>query len=228
MSEYRNEPTLEQAIKAVCSNMLSNIHTVLPGQIESYDRAKHKAKVKPLIKKVLVNGVILQIPPIVSVPVVWPRTQNGSISFPLSSGDGVIILFSERALDNYLILGGDQQPQDPRKFDLTDAIAIPGLFPFNASSKEESETDFELHFNNTKMVFKENGDIELTGGNTITVKANGDIEIGSTALKALVHEDIITAMSAHTHGVSGAVTTVPTYVPPLSAALHTTQKTKAQ
>ena len=67
--------------------------------------------------------------------------------------------------------------------------------------------------------------------NTITLKANGDIEIGNTALKKLITEDILSVLTAHTHAgvtVGGGVTSAATFAPPLSTALHATLKTKAQ
>lgn len=76
------------------------------------------------------------------------------------------------------------------------------------------------------------------GGNYVklspdgTIKIYGDkIEIGKSTFKKLIHEDIFTAMNAHTHGgvaPGGSVTGTPVYVPPLSTALHATTKTEAQ
>lgn len=76
------------------------------------------------------------------------------------------------------------------------------------------------------------GEIEIANDNNkITLKENGDIELGSASLKKLIHEDIITAMNAHTHSgvtIGAGVTGPPTYVPPLSTALHATTKTEAE
>jgi len=165
IGEDINEPTLGEAIRAVFVNMLSEIHTVLPGQIEEYDRSKHKASVKPLIKKLFVDGTILELPVIVSVPVIWPRTKKASFSFPLSRGDGVLLLFSERALDKWLTLGGDSTPDDPRKFDLTDAIAIPGLFSFQESALEPNDDSVHLIYKNSSIVIKSSGQVDINDGN---------------------------------------------------------------
>lgn len=84
------------------------------------------------------------------------------------------------------------------------------------------------------------------GGNRVVLKANGDIEVhangkcdiegteinlGSSNLKKLVHEGILSIMSAHIHNfpaTGGAPTTPAIYTPPLSTALHATTKVKGE
>jgi len=96
-----------------------------------------------------------------------------------------------------------------------------------------NEKDVALYADENKYV-KINADGEIVvknNNNTITLKANGDIEIGGSGLKKLITEDILTPMSTHIHaGVTagGGVTGAPTYTPVLSTALHATQKTEAQ
>ena len=77
---YGNEPTLSQALKQTFSSFIAEIHTCLPGKVDSYDITTHKATVKPLLKKKLKDGSELALPSITNVPVIWPRTQkNGRI-----------------------------------------------------------------------------------------------------------------------------------------------------
>ncbi len=80
---------------------------------------------------------------------------------------------------------------------------------------------------------KINGDTgEITvenDNNKITLKANGDIEIGGSGLKKLMTESMITAYNTHVHSgvtVGAGSTGVPTAL--LSTAAHATQKTEAQ
>lgn len=222
-----NDPTFSQALQIVFENLTSNIHTSLPGIIDKYDRSKHKAEVKPMIKKRFKDGSSVDLPIISNVPVLWNRTKKGSISFPLDRGDGVLILFSERSLDEYLSSGKNKTPSDNRKFSLTDGIAIPGLFSFENDSLVMSSEDAEFIFNDTKVVLKENGDINIEGGNKIIIKANGDIDLGESDLSALVKDSIITKYNSHVH-TSPAGGSTGTASPTFNSATDVTQSTKAE
>lgn len=98
-----------------------------------------------------------------------------------------------------------------------------------------TEKDAAIYSDENKYVkVSAGGEITIkNNNNTITLKANGDIELGASELKKLIHVDIITAMNAHTHTynpgtLAAASTTPPTYVPPLSTVLHATTKVEAQ
>lgn len=189
---------------------VGNIHTSIPAIVEEYDASKPTVVVKPLIRKLYDDGDTLAMPRIYNVPVVFPRTNNFSFTFPISKGDQVLLIFSERCLDEYLFLGGEQTPQDPRTFDLSDAIAIPGLFPFEQGKLPNNNEDVKITYKNT----------------SITIKANGDIEIGGSSLQSLMTKAAMDFFNLHVHadpvsGFSGPPTSLMTEV------LHCTSKTKA-
>ena len=41
------------------------------------------------------------------------------------------MVFQQRSTDEWSETGGIVNPEDPRKLDLADAVALPGLYPFN-------------------------------------------------------------------------------------------------
>lgn len=140
---------------------LSNVHTCLPARIVSYDYTRQKADVQPLLnKRYKTNqpqGEILPMPQITNVPVIFPRTAEFSIHFPIKEGDLVMLLFSERSIDLWLTVGGQVTPQDPRKFDLSDAIALVGLYPFSEASPAEDNENFILKFQDAKVKISPDG-----------------------------------------------------------------------
>lgn len=109
---------------------MADVHTCLPGVLVSYDG--QFAQVRPTLDKQLANGQVLAAPLIARVPVCWPCGDVGGgqalISVPLRAGDPVLLMFSERALDDWLN-GSDGPPGDPRQFDLSDAFAMPMMRP---------------------------------------------------------------------------------------------------
>ena len=110
-----------------------NIHTMIPGIITKYSgHSTRKATVMPMVKAKLLNNTDLEIQPIDNVPVVFPSSNSFSLLFPLNAGDGCLIAFSESGIGNYINGSGEiKEADDLSRFSLTDAICIPGLWPFN-------------------------------------------------------------------------------------------------
>jgi hypothetical protein len=207
-----SEPTLLTVMQHVIANALSTVHTAFPGQIEKYDYTTAKADILPLISATAPDGTILKMPVIPNVPIVWPRTSLGSISFPLQRGDGCLVVCSEKSIDDWLLLGGKNEPKDPRTFDLNDAIAIPGLYPFNVKTKINGNDKFEIHYKEQQ----------------ITIDNSGNIEIGGAPLQKLMNAAAMAIYNLHTHicAAPGVASAPP--LPTMIETTHLTTKVKAQ
>lgn len=167
----KSSDTLTSAIKLAVWNILSGVHTALPGRVESYDHTGPSIEAKPLIKKLYRDGVELSLPVIVSVPVVFMRTARFKFTFPLEQGDGVLLIFAERSIDNWLSRGEEVAPQVSRKFDLSDAIAIPGLWGLEKGLAIEDPDNFELALDDVNM-HTDGMDFEITNGQ-VTISTDG-------------------------------------------------------
>jgi len=205
--------TLTAAIENTFFTLLSSsVNTCLPGRIETYNVPDQRASVKPLLKKVYIQGEVQALPIITNVPIVFPRTKKSGITFPLVRGDGVLLVFSQRALERWKSSGEDTEPGDPRKFDLSDGIAIPGLFSFKQPNLASNNNDLEIHHEDQKVTIKKNSDIELGTG---------------LLLSKLVNDTFMTIFNTHTHAAAGAVG-APTPPVPLMTTTNLTSKVKAQ
>jgi len=156
------KPTLQEVIKAAFDHEISNIHTALPGHIIKYDPKLQKAEVMPNIQKKYYNGKVIDMPIITNVPIVFPRSSEAFIKFPLKKDDGVLLIFSERALERWLSVGGIVQPGANRKFDISDCIAIPGLYSFANPIPDDSDN---LVIKYKKGTFVINNDNKIAFGN---------------------------------------------------------------
>jgi hypothetical protein len=170
--------TLSEAIKQAINYALKNVHTILPGKIVEYDYTAQKASVLPTIKEKFYTGKVLSMPIIANVPVIFPRTANASITFPLEKDDKVLLLFSEKSLERWLSKGDEVEAGVNRRFDLTDCIAIPGLYSFADSSPSNGE-DLIIKYNNSKIIIKKNG------GFTIENDSDNLLEILSDTMQAI-------------------------------------------
>jgi hypothetical protein len=162
-----NNPTLEEAIKAVIERRLVDVHTTLPGKVVDYDPATQKATVQIQLKRKYVDGTTKEIPPIPAVPVVFPRGKGGTIHihWKLEAGDDVVLHFSERSLDNWKTAGGMSDPADTRKFHLSDAFCTPGGAAFPDAFAPKDPEAFEIQNADTQILLYDDGKLKLNGGN---------------------------------------------------------------
>jgi hypothetical protein len=179
----------------------------LPGTIVSYDFTKQKAEIQPTLKKSYLDGTTLDLPILSNVPVIFPRASGASLTFPVVQGDTCLLLFIERSTDLWKSVGGNVAPNDPRKFDLSDAVAIMGLFPFTEDSLAENNSDVLLTYKNSSIRIKENGDIQIDTAGKVAI-GNSSTEVLDIVSKIL---GILTTSVTTAVGAPIFQGTVPTY-----------------
>lgn len=201
-----------QEIKNTAKEEVNNIHTVVPGEIVSFDAAKCLATVQPKMKFKQKNGKTMDYPEIGDVPVVFMQTmkQEATIAMPIKAGDGCLIVFSEQSLDFWQ---HGQETDTDLKFDLTNAICIPGLFSKeNSLIKEACDNNaIIVDVKGTRLTVKKEKvqikakDIELEGDVTVKGKVSTDGNI-STKANVTATGDVkagATSLSSHVHTASG-------------------------
>jgi len=129
MSE--RSPTLAHVIRASIDNAVAGLRVAVPGRIVSFDSTTQTATIQVLLTEIyedrdgeLENESVPLLP---DIPVLIYGTIDFSIQIPIKPNDPGLLIFSDRSLDNWQSKGGEQDPQDLRRHDITDAIFIPGL-----------------------------------------------------------------------------------------------------
>ena len=159
-----------EQIEKTARAVVNEIHTALPGKIVSCDVEKGTVTVKPVGKYVTSNNKSLEYPEISEVPLVFPystQTEVG-IFFSVKEGDSCIIIISEVELDEWR---NGAESEGSLRFDLTNAIAIPGLLQ-NGNSLM------------TEAVKKEAVVIATSESKVIVSKDSVDVTIGDTKITA--------------------------------------------
>lgn len=169
--------TMTDAMRQAVLFQLYDVHTALPGTIISYDSTLQKATVQPSLKKSYLDGTTQEMPILNNVPVIFPRAGGASLTFPVVQGDSCLLLFIERSTDLWKSVGGIVAPDDPRKFDLSDAVAIMGLMPFSENSLSENNEDVLLTYKSSNIRIKSSGEIQI--------ETAGKIAIGSQTTEVL-------------------------------------------
>jgi len=162
-NKYRATPTLAQAIRDSIDAKLLDLHTALPARVESYDSTTQTANVQPEIQRKYKDGTVVNLPVINRVPVLMPRAGTSWVHLPIKKGDQVFLVFSERSTDIWQTSGGETDPKDPRRHNLSDAFAIPGGYPLaNPMISPDGEA---VHINNEIGEMKVFPDGKLSIGN---------------------------------------------------------------
>lgn len=125
-------PDLSDVLDAFEQSMLRNLHTAMPGRVESYDASKRTANIQPLLKHQLEdeNGEIVSedYPVLPNVPVLFPGSGPYRVTFPVAVGDMVLIVFCEGSIGHTRATGQAMDVGDARRHHLSHAVAIPGFF----------------------------------------------------------------------------------------------------
>lgn len=169
--------TLAAAIDNAVLYRLMNIHTAFPARILSYDYTKREASLQPLIDKKYRDGTTQPMPKLNNVPVIMPQAGSFFMNFPINTGDTCLVICCERSLDTWLQTGRQEPPNDPRKFDLSDAVAIMGLSPFSLANPAPNNTDTVIGYQGSTITIRQNGDI--------SIKTAGRIAIGNNITEVL-------------------------------------------
>jgi len=210
-------PDLARVISDAVRYHLGEVNTAIPARILKYDPTKQEAEVQPLIKRRYKDGVAVSRAPITGVPVVFPAAGGGIITFPVQVGDTVLLIFSQRSIDRWVRSeGGEVDPLDNRKHDISDAMAIPGLFTLNQALQSDPDNVI-IKFSGAEIALTPDGAVNINapggfnvvGDSTIdgTLSVTGDVQFDSDLN---VTGDIVAnevtgggkVLSSHTHAGS--------------------------
>jgi len=123
-------PSQAEVLQQTARAAAGAVKVALPAHVVAYDRDEQRATIQIAIAYRVVDDRAQETfrtrPPVPRVPVVWVGA-----TWDLAAGDSGMVVFADRSIDEWLETGEQSvEPQDARRFDITDAIFIPGLRPF--------------------------------------------------------------------------------------------------
>tara|TARA_R110000803_G_scaffold13482_1_gene37857 strand:- start:7709 stop:8449 length:741 start_codon:yes stop_codon:yes gene_type:complete len=171
------QATFTDAVRSHIAADRSMLNVSIPAVITSYDPITQKCSCQPLIDSLLRDERLVRMPILEDIPVMFPSTQLSALTFPVNVTDTVLLVFSQRSLDNWLATRDTNpvNPEDFRKHDLSDAIAIPGLFSFPRAINDPSKHTL-LH-DTDDLVISHN--LGSPNENEIRLESNGTIKISA-------------------------------------------------
>lgn len=177
---------MQDVLEAFWGYKMSTVYTAMPCTVLTVHAGlqTQMVDVQPLVNRKFMDEDAIEHPPILGVPLMFPSSKTSAFTFPISVGDVVLCVFSQRGTDNFKQgAGSPETPLDFRKFDKRDAIAIPGLFPFKMAvnnpakhTLSHSTADAVLVHNlgtaaEAELRIKPDGKIVITTPSEITVNA---------------------------------------------------------
>lgn len=215
-----NIATLSSTIRKGVDNRLKEVHTSLPAKIVTFDSITQLATVQPLIKRGFItreseteNVKYEDLPPLINIPVAFPRGGGASLTFPIVDGDECLLIFNERANDTWYQSGESSVPNARRMHSYSDAVAMVGLSSKPNVIPNFDNTNVQLKIDDSTAVItlKKDSTLDIKADTKVTVTApdaefsgnvriNGNLEVvGSTTLSSTVTSNGKDISDTHTH-----------------------------
>lgn len=172
----------ETAVRIALDGRQSVIWTALPCIVNSVDLVAMTLEAQPAIQGVVTNenGVeeFVNLPLLVDVPICFPNAGGFILTFPIASGDEVLIIIASRCIDSWWQSGSIQKPMEARMHDLSDGFAIPGprSQPRVVSGISSTETQLRNIAGNTYLSLTAGGKIGFQNATTDLKTILTDIE----------------------------------------------------
>lgn len=109
-------------LRAVKDGIIASLHCAMPGTVESFDPETQTASVRPVLKK-----GSFSLPVIPDVPVFFPGSREGGITWPVTAGDECLLVFADFDIDRWFETGEVSEADSGRRHDLSDAFAFAGF-----------------------------------------------------------------------------------------------------
>lgn len=171
---------LATVISLGLESYVKDLHTALPGIIESFNSIDQTVSVQPAIKRVFKTDdgdkeilIPQNLPLLINVPVIYPRGGGFSLTFPVKQNDECLIIFCERAIDDWHKKGGINKPANKRFHSFSDAVALIGLssIPNNVPNYNTNHVELKKDDNSVNIVLRNDGNVEVNASIKVTINA---------------------------------------------------------
>ena len=153
---------------------MNNLRVASPGIVQSFNAKEQTVTVKISIreKRVKPDGTEVweDIPPLVDVPVVFPRGGGYVLTFPVQPGDECLVVFGDSCMDAWWQSGGIQNQIDCRRHDLSDGYAILGPWSQPRTISGYSTSSVQLRTESGGACIEISGDTINIKAGTINIK----------------------------------------------------------
>lgn len=178
--------SLSDAIQTHFTNYKAQMFTSLPATVTSYNSEEQTISARPVMNEPFKEGEVSEYQEIDYIPVIFTGAGGGVLTFPITVGEEVLLIFSSRNFDTWWDTGETQKLSTTQRYnDITDAIAIIGVRS-KGKSVEANTEDVELKYNGNTILLKKDGTLEAK--TTSTLKINNSTEELISLLSEILQE----------------------------------------
>lgn len=216
--------SMSSSLDSFFENAMFSVHTSLPATVVEYDEGTHRAKVKPSVQMLMSNGVQIDLPELMDVPVIFPAAKSFDLEFPLDKDDGVLLMFQESDISSWKNGDPEAAAETSSRFNLDSAVAVPGLIakPKKGSCSISVDADGNITFKANQIIFETPAIFkkEVTTEGRLTAKDDAFIHgnvIAGTDVLVGTPGTVGVSFSTHIHPTTspGAPTGTGESVPPM-------------
>jgi hypothetical protein len=219
----------EVALTKALQGWQRKMWTAMPGVLQGAVASDGTVEVQVAISGVFRNEAGVESPKsiskLVKVPLCFPGGGGFTATFPVASGDEVLVVFASRCIDGWWQSSGVQPQVEQRMHDLSDGFAIPGPRSAPRALSGYSTTTMQLRSDDGTSY------IEMAPAGVVNIVAPGGFNV--TAPNANISESAVAItvpvtttgnvtagfgggdqvdlqFHVHTSGTAGSPTSVPT------------------
>lgn len=169
---------IQDTINSAFDYKMDNVHTSIPCIVIAVrnNGADQLVDIQPTINQKLPDGTVKERPPILGVPISFPVSSTGGMTFPIAVGTTGAAMFSMRDMEAWKAGNGrPSTPQTAGKMSASDAMFYPGIQP--PGSAVNNPAKHVLTHNTADVVMFANlGAVEAE----VRIKSDGSIEINTS------------------------------------------------
>lgn len=165
MTEALFTPDLTSLLQSAMDARLQSVQVAFPARVQTYDAAKQAADVLPLTRGLIEDADGAQrfedLPLLQRVPVLFPRSGNFALTFPIAEGDTLLVVCTTRDFSQWRRTGSVSNPEDVRAHSIANAVAIPGFYSAPNALPATSEDSIMLGHATGKQIHVQQNTVNL-------------------------------------------------------------------
>lgn len=169
---------IQDTINSAFDYKMDNVHTAIPCIVIAVrnEGSTQMVDIQPTINQKLPDGTVKERPPILGVPISFPISSNGGMTYPITVGTTGMAQFSMRDMGSWKAGNGrPSSPQTQGKMSASDAVFQPGIQPPGSAINNPSKHVL-THSTADVVMFGNLGGAEAE----VRIKADGSIEINTS------------------------------------------------
>lgn len=214
-------PSEAELMELAARQVLANFHTIVPGEVVSYDADTGFAEIQPTCQQVTGAGVAEALPPVPGVRVFFLGTAAADFVIEPAPGDTGLLLVPSVCAAQWME-GGDKsaKPESTRRGNLADAVFLPGRL-----TKPQAHSPGPA----TRVLISPDGAVTITSANIKLGSASASVPVALATALASHLAAVKTYIDAHVHtSAAPASPTSPPVAPSPSPPDIAAAKVKAE